>query len=277
MPFSTPTFDEQAGGAPAPVGTQLKGLREAKGLSVEEVAAATNIQPETIEAIEAGTILEAAAPAYARGFVRIYAEHLEADLERVMEEFDRICRPEQARLYVRGVGPMSHKDYRPTRRRGRRSPALTFSIVLLVLLALGAAAYVYVHLDEWLGQRPEPPAPETPSHAEETTPPVVTPEPPDAGERTPVADGARYVLTVIADQNAWIKAEVDGKVVFNTVLAKGKSVEWRGSHTVRIEVRDTPNVRVYKDGKPITDELGSGPTVITYGEGGFDVAEGTPE
>ena len=273
MPFSPSTLDEQAGGAPEPVGRQLKALREAKGLSVEDVAAATNIPPETIEAIEAGTILETAAPTYARGFVRIYADYLEADVERVIEEFDRVCRPQRARLYVRGVGAMSHKDYRPSRRRGRRSPALALSVALLVLIALGAIAYVYVHLDEWLGQRPKPAAPSSPGPAEQTTPPAVTP---DTGEPALTAD-ARYVLRVTAEQNAWIKAEVDGEIVFNTVLAKGKAKQWGGSRAVRIELRDPTGVHVFKDGQPISDELGPGPTTIAYGEDGFSIASGAPE
>jgi cytoskeleton protein RodZ len=273
MPFSTSTLDEQAGGAPEPVGQQLKALREGKGLSVQDVAAATNMPPETIEAIEAGTILETAAPTYARGFVRIYADFLEADVERIIEEFDRVCRPQRARLYVRGVGAMSHKDYRPSRRRGRRSPALALSVVLLVLIALAALAYVYVHLDEWLGQKTKPPTPSAPPHPDQTAPPVVTP---DTGGQTPPA-AARYVLRVTAVQNAWIKAEVDGEVVFNTVLAKGKSEQWGGSHSVRIELRDPTGVHLLKDGQPITNELGPGPTTITYGEDGFNVASGAPE
>jgi cytoskeletal protein RodZ len=276
MPFSTPMLDEGADGAPEPVGQWLKARREARGLSLDEVAEATKIQPETIKAIEAGTILETSPPAYARGFVRSYAEYLEADTEQIMDAFDRLCGPAQARLYLQGVGTMAHKDFRPSRRSRvrRRSPLRPFVLAALVLVALALALYVYVNFDKWFGPAddvPSTPAGDGPRGA-------ITPEAPD----TPVGGGdtpatARFQLTVIADENAWVKAEVDGTVAFNSVLAKGKSKPFPAAQRVRIELRDASHVRVLKDGKPIAEDLGSGAATITYGEDLFEVTHDESE
>ncbi len=277
MPFSTPMLDEHSSDGPEPFGARLKALREARGLSIEQVAEATNIQTETIEAIEAGTITETTPTAYARGFVRTYAEHLEADVDQIMDGFDRLCHPERARLYLRGLGPMAHKDYRPSRRRGRRHPiALAILVTFLTLLGLGAAAYVYVHFDEWLRLSEETPARETLGGSDETPQrqPAREPrEPPERATETAAASEARYELVVIADENAWIRVEQDGVlVVSGEVIAKGKSYPAAGAHSVRLTLRDPSRVRVYKDGRPITEDLGPGPVTLIYDEEGFRIS-----
>jgi cytoskeletal protein RodZ len=272
MLFSTPMLDAQSGDAPESLGARLKALREAKGLTLDDVAEATNIPPERIEAIESDTLIGTAPAAYARGFVRIYAEHLEADVDKILEEFDRLCRPERARLYLRGLGQMAHTDYRPSRRRGQRhTVAFAILLTVVVLLALALAAYVYVHFNDWLGigRSRGPAAQDTSPHASTPTEPRQTPE---GVAETPVADEPRFVLAVFADRNAAIKAEVDGSVVDNFVLAKGRLMDWKGHTSVRLELQDPSAVRLYKDGEPITDALGTGPVTIVYDEEGFRVS-----
>jgi cytoskeletal protein RodZ len=60
------------------LGAQLRALREAQGLSYDDVASATHVRPHVIKSIENGTIEETAAPVYARGFMKTYCEYLMA-------------------------------------------------------------------------------------------------------------------------------------------------------------------------------------------------------
>jgi transcriptional regulator with XRE-family HTH domain len=60
------------------LGSQLRALREAQGLSYENVADATHVRPHVLQAIEDGRIDEVAAPVYARGFIKTYCEYLMA-------------------------------------------------------------------------------------------------------------------------------------------------------------------------------------------------------
>jgi len=264
MFFSTLTLDEQGGGEPPPFGQQLKALREARGLSIEEVARATNTKAETIETIEAGTILEHTPPTYARGFVRLYAEHLEADLDRIMEDFDRCCPAESARLYVKSVGTMMHKDFRPGIHR-RSSPVRIFSLILLALFVCVCAAYIYVHFNNWFGisEKTRPPRPPG------DLPSLRAPETPLTGEET---TDTFFVLRVYAEENTAIKAEVDGTLVDNEVLGKGKTKEWKGKRSVRLELADPSGVRISRDGEPIADDLGTEPVTITLDENGLRVS-----
>lgn len=60
------------------LGTRLKALREAQGLSYDDVADVTHVRPHIIQAIENGTIEEVAPSVYARGFIKTYCEYLMA-------------------------------------------------------------------------------------------------------------------------------------------------------------------------------------------------------
>ena len=61
------------------LGEQLRELREAQGLSYDDVSNSTRVRPHMLRAIEEGRIEEVAAPVYARGFVKTYCEYLLAD------------------------------------------------------------------------------------------------------------------------------------------------------------------------------------------------------
>ena len=65
------------------LGAQLKALREAQGLSYEDVAAVTHVRPHVIKSMESGNIEETVPSVYARGFMKSYCEYLmAADLWR---------------------------------------------------------------------------------------------------------------------------------------------------------------------------------------------------
>jgi len=72
-----------------PVGERLRTLREAKKLTVEEVAAATELAAKTIGAIETGAIRRTASTEDAQEFVRTYAAHLGADADEMVASFGR--------------------------------------------------------------------------------------------------------------------------------------------------------------------------------------------
>lgn len=71
----------------ATIGQQFKAARENKGVSQAEAAKATKILTKIIEAMEADDFSEIAAPTYAKGFIRLYAEYLELDSEPLIAEY----------------------------------------------------------------------------------------------------------------------------------------------------------------------------------------------
>ena len=70
------------------VSEQLQQAREAKQLSVEQVAEITKIRTDHLRALEAGNFNVFSAPVYIKGFVRTYSTLLKLDVPRVMAELD---------------------------------------------------------------------------------------------------------------------------------------------------------------------------------------------
>jgi cytoskeletal protein RodZ len=70
------------------VAEQLRAGREARQLTIAQVAEATKIRTDHIRALEEGNFNVFSAPVYIRGFVRNYATHLKLDVPQVMAALD---------------------------------------------------------------------------------------------------------------------------------------------------------------------------------------------
>jgi cytoskeletal protein RodZ len=71
------------------VAEQLHTAREAKNLTVHQVAEVTKIRTDHIRALEEGNFNAFSAPVYIRGFVRTYAGLLKLDVPRLMTTLDQ--------------------------------------------------------------------------------------------------------------------------------------------------------------------------------------------
>lgn len=70
------------------IGERLEEARKRKGISVREAAEATKIRGEYLLAMESNSFEIALPEIYVRGFLKIYANYLKLDLDKVMAEFD---------------------------------------------------------------------------------------------------------------------------------------------------------------------------------------------
>src|SRR5262245_6048245 len=70
------------------VAEQLRQAREAKNLTVHQVAETTKIRTDHIRALEEGNFDMFTAPVYIRGFVRTYATLLKLNVPQVMAALD---------------------------------------------------------------------------------------------------------------------------------------------------------------------------------------------
>ncbi|MFO1513248.1 MAG: helix-turn-helix domain-containing protein [Verrucomicrobiota bacterium] len=70
------------------VAEQLRTAREAKKLSINEVAEITKIRGDHIRALEEGNFDVFVAPVYIRGFARTYATLLKLDVPQVIKSLD---------------------------------------------------------------------------------------------------------------------------------------------------------------------------------------------
>jgi len=72
----------------ATVAEQLRAARDARKLTIQDVAETTKIRGDHLRALESGDYDVFTAPVYIRGFVRTYANLLKLDVPQVMSELD---------------------------------------------------------------------------------------------------------------------------------------------------------------------------------------------
>ena len=77
----------------ATLGQILKEAREKKSATASQAAAATRMKIQTIEALERDDFSRIAAPMYARGFIKLYAEYLGLDPAPLIREYSDLHAP----------------------------------------------------------------------------------------------------------------------------------------------------------------------------------------
>ena len=70
------------------VACQLRQAREAKNLTVEQVAEITKIRTDHLRSLEEGNLDMFSAPVYIRGFVRTYSSVLKLNVPQIMAELE---------------------------------------------------------------------------------------------------------------------------------------------------------------------------------------------
>jgi len=238
------------------IGAILREERLARGIDFEDVEQATKIRARYIEAIEAERWEVLPGRAYARAFLRTYAELLEVDPEPLLAELERDLATAEADeelppepVVQRGTLPGG-----PTGRFWRRLAAVVAAVLVVV-----AIAAVALTADDEGGE----PGPEPGTQAEE---PSDDPET-EADETAVEPPPERVTVSLAATGEVWV-CLVDGSgeaLVNSEVLAAG---EERGPFEARrvlmnlgngqIEVTaDDEAVELVDPGEPIGFEISS--------------------
>ena len=103
-----------------PLGAALAAARRDRGLSVEDVSAATRIRPAIVRSIEADEFDACGGAAYARGHLRSIAQFVGTDPRPLVEEFDRRFHQPVPALRTAPLG--AFEPPRDAGRAGRRGP-----------------------------------------------------------------------------------------------------------------------------------------------------------
>lgn len=83
------------------LGEQLREARLRRKLSASEVAAATRMKVQTVEALEREDFKRMPAPIYCKGFIKIYAEYIGLNPDTLLAEYtQRFVEPKQQSLII---------------------------------------------------------------------------------------------------------------------------------------------------------------------------------
>ena len=204
------------------VGEQLRAAREAKGLSLEDVAAQTRIPQRHLASIETGDWDNLPAPTYTIGFAKNYAGAV--GLDRV--EIGNQLREEMGgqRFASNSADVFEPADPRRTMPKG-----LVIGTILAVIVLIGVMSWLNKRsLDQ--GNEPQQQAAQQPAAAAAPKPAVQAP--------APVAAQGPVVLAATAP--AWIQVTDQGKTLFEGMLQPGQTYA----------VPPTASAPMLKAGKP---------------------------
>lgn len=229
-----------------PLGAALAAARRDRGLSVEDVAAATRIRPAIVRAIEADDFDACGGAVYARGHLRSVAQVVGADPRPLVEEFDRRFHQPVPALRTSPLG--SFDPPRDAGRSGRGSP--TWASVAVGVLAV----VVVVLAASWVLGRGEQDASGTVPQAVGTTA-ATTPAAPTPSASTPKPAPAPAKVVVVrltaTGGSSWVSVTGSNGALFQGTLAQGQAREFRDARQLSVRFGNSPAVRVTQNGKDV--------------------------
>ncbi|MBV9972664.1 MAG: helix-turn-helix domain-containing protein [Candidatus Eremiobacteraeota bacterium] len=226
------------------VGAKFRAAREARALSLSEVAEDIHIRAVYLAEIEAENWRAIGAPVYVRGFLRTYARFLGLDPEEAVAEFNATL--------PAGAAATSTADHSsPAAPRAPRGLSPLIWIAGTVALFLVA----FVIYNAVTLRRPAPTqgiAVATSPTGLQSTAPARSPAP------APVVQPNTLTLRVSAP--SWIRVTIDGNVSMEGTFAAGTAKSFHG-HAALVRIGNAGGVDLAVDGKRVGKLGGVGDVV----------------
>ena len=237
------------------LGDEFRSAREARGLTLSDVAEQIHIRSVYLHAIENEEWGSIGAPVYVRGFIRTYARFLGLDAEGAVSRFNQAVPPEKPPY---AVAPVSIED------RERSGPSVwAIGGVLVALVLVGFVAYGWWSYAQGTARRPlasvttsaggvQPGAPGRGSQSRVPVPaaPIAAPSP-----------APHHQLAIRLTQRSWLRIVVDGKNQIEGIFPAGTTRTFTGT-VADVRVGNAGGVTVSVNGSP----------AVTLGKAG-DVVE----
>jgi cytoskeletal protein RodZ len=243
-------------GASDALGERFRAAREARGLSLSDVAEQIRIRSVYLAAIEDENWNAIGAPVYVRGFLRTYARFLGIDPEEAVAAFNRtqpVAPPTLGLPAEEAAAPQLSP------RRG--------SVLVWVAAAVAVLLIAFVVYNELTMRRGETtanaPAQTTPS-ATEAGSAAVSPSPAALPAATPLAlaHGGTNSLALVLSAPSWLRVTVDGSVSMEGTFPAGTSKTFHGKSAL-VRIGNAGGVEVYVDGRDV-GKLGKSGDVVEH-------------
>jgi cytoskeleton protein RodZ len=250
------------------LGSELRRMREEKGISLSEAEQATRIRARYLQALEVNDWASLPTQVQARGFLRNYAVYLGLDEEQVMTKYSQATRSAEVSVPPPAAAgspvPTTREDgavFRPRNidieRQATMPSWLSSDIIIGVALALVVAAVglgllrlAFSDGDETSSGSVQEPA-LTPVLGESTPMPTssvgLAP-----GEATPTFDAniGAVQLDLESTEHVWVRVTVDGSQMLEGVLAPNSPQTWRGTELIVLETANGAGLEAVVNGQP---------------------------
>jgi hypothetical protein len=224
------------------LGEVLRAERERQGVGLDQIEAATRIRTAQLRAIEEDRFDALPAEAYARGFVRAYADQLGIDADATV----RLFNDQWSGRFATELEPAPL--IRPPLTAAATRPLGVLSVVLaLVVLVVSATVFLTRGGDRSSTAAHSPPTSNAHSSAATNPPPGTTTPPP------PAPAPARLTVTA-ATGACWLEARrgsATGPLLVERTLAQGDAVRLQGQR-IWLRFGDPATVKLRLNGRPLT-------------------------
>lgn len=243
----------QSSPEPQRLGSELASAREQRGLSIEDVAAATRIRAQLIRDIEQDQFGRCGGATYARGHIKAIAQLVGADADALVAEYDRRQGGTSAPALM--TAPLSSLEpSRDVRRARRRAPhwASAAIAVLAVFVVFLGASWLFGDDGSGAGENSQVLPTSEPTTAAPEPEPSASPSPSVSPSRpAPPARPPGVSLRVqAATEPSWVRVESStGEELFASILEPGASMEWRDPKSLKVKFGNAPAVRLVVNGR----------------------------
>ena len=235
-------------------GNALRTEREARGITLEAISAATKISVRMLEAIENEHFERLPGGVFNVNFVRQYARYVGLDEEEAVAAYRRLT----ASAEEQPDAPSQHAGLGADYDWDRPGESRVWMPATIAVVLLGVGGVLYLWFSTRPGAAPAPAvvaAPETSSAAAPPAPPAEPPPLPAPQTTTPVsaapAPAAAPVLVELrASSPVWIGITVDGQPRFQGILRTDQTRQVAAQAKVRLRVGDAGVLSVTLNGRP---------------------------
>jgi cytoskeleton protein RodZ len=245
----SPATEDQNDSAPV-VHSDLKALREAKGLSLQDIFESTRISVTNLKAIENAQYQLLPAPVFARTFIRSYAQVIGAESDILLASYEQYLQsvnapPAQEKETGRAwLKPCGH---------GKR----IFWIVSAALAAIVVMFLLYYNRPgpEIAATPTAPPVQTAPGMKPEVQPEIPKPSPdmkPEVQPETPKpVSEKKYHIFMEASEPVWIRIQADRNLPEQMILQAGETLERFVDEPFTLDIGNAGGIAITFQGKSI--------------------------
>jgi transcriptional regulator with XRE-family HTH domain len=242
---------------PDSLGEYLQQAREAKGLTLEEVASRTRILPQYLKAVEENNYTRLPDEVFAKGFVRSYARLLGMDEDAVIRKFNESGGQFYAKRAERETLKLKQQEEERRKKVNRNIVTSMVGAALVILFVLMGrdreAPEPMPAREAVVPVRVEPPAPPAADAPLPSVPGPVEVERNFSGTlplEGVVPEAPQLVLDLEAVERCWVLVKADHAPVQEVMLHPGERVRWRAQERFTLTLGNAGGVRVSFNGNP---------------------------
>lgn len=228
--------------------SELRAAREAKGLTLDDIAEETLINVRFLESIESGdTTFQP--PTYVRAFIRAYAACVDLDPAAIMRRLDGLPEPASAPAAAPDGTPPAPEPEPAPRPPFWSAPGVRTALTAFIVLAGVTLIVLFTRPDEEASAPPEIPISRMIRETEQRlTPPADT-----APAGVPRAASTRDSLTLRATttDSVWVQIAIDALPPTDYLFGPRASRQWRAHDRFLITLGNAGGVHFHLNGRDL--------------------------